>query len=162
MTIPDPFADWLAANNIPLDRIVMMPEISVTSGGAGGQIWIQSPYRSEDDTTGAMFLNRWPGTWMQEYPLIVEPDEDMLAAYEVARQEWLIHETVSALGRAGATVLRPVAGDSLVLFVTERITDEVMEILAGLIPAEVRFAVLDGVTAVVHASGASPSAEEKP
>lgn len=154
--MPDPFVEWLTANNINLNRIYMFPDVAIvdaTDPGGTPMIRIESPYRTGDDTRGAIFFRQQAATWWAEYPLIVEPDEDMMDAYLRARKEWIRDQTITQLGRNGCTVIVPTVGDELTLITDYADMDQrAVQILAEDISAAMgcRVAVMTGVHTVIH------------
>jgi hypothetical protein len=152
----DPIAEWLTANDIKLSDIPMMPEIELGFDNAGNRtIVMRSFYPNDVEKRTALFLRRGPALFIREWPLKAPIDDDVFEAYFHAQMDWVVSETVEALGRAGATVVRPARGDKILLLVAGPVSLAAQEQLHEIV-GDVDLLVIDNVTAVVHAKGDQP------
>lgn len=144
----DPMSEWLQANGISLSDIPQMPALYVR----GSTIVCESFYPDATERRSTLFLKTALAKFEREWPLVVDPPDGLLDTYDDARQEWLADQTVTALGRAGATVVYPAAGDTIVLVSSQEVDNKAMGHLHQVMMG-VDVVVCDNITAVVHVKG---------
>lgn len=146
----DPMVDWLAANDIDLDRIAMFPEIELLPG----RMRIEFIYGLEDELPRTKLLLRKPTTRMVERPAPVPMSVELWEVYQRERQRYLAEQTLETLGRNGATVLSVEGGASLVFVTGEPLREpgllpQVIEQLEQALPG-VRITVMGGTETILH------------
>lgn len=149
----DPMVDWLKANGIDLDRIVMWPEIQLLPGRAK----IEFVYGLEDEPPRTKLLLRKPATRMVEVPTPVPMPAELWETYSRARADEMMGRTLEILGKAGATVLTARPGSSIVFVCSTGFTGEEGEQFLEAATAHLRerlpgvdISIMTGVDTILH------------
>lgn len=166
-SLPRPFLDWLAANNIDVDNTPMWP-ILVIDDEAGvihiEQIWRQPPepgaeedgHRQEWPDGVPVIVGNSAGRLMREYPLVTPMSADLASAWELmfedARRDQALRDFCNAMRgeRVGLVMVR--SGQRLLLCMPSQIGQDAARAFIGqlndLLPG-IPVSIASGVSAVV-------------
>lgn len=148
----DPMVDWLVANRVDLQRVVMFPEIELL----GPEMRIEYIYGLEDPAlTRSLLVQHRPATRMVRHRVLVPMPPELWEVYQRARADYRLGRALDQLGRAGATVLAARPGAHLVFVCSSPLAqdNEFLEAASAMLQEAlpgVGVQIMTGVDTILH------------